>query len=79
MLLFYHSSHADSLYLSGGGYVIQRQFRFITAVAVYPILDLEYPRLGLIRVDACDQYNSGAPADYLSSSANSFLTVALAV
>lgn len=25
------------------------------AVAVFVILDIEYPRLGLIRVDACDQ------------------------
>jgi hypothetical protein len=30
-------------------------FAVITAVAVYVILDLEYPRLGLIRVDAADQ------------------------
>jgi hypothetical protein len=30
-------------------------FAAITAVTVYVILDLEYPRLGLIRVDAADQ------------------------
>jgi len=30
-------------------------FAVITAVAVYVILDLEFPRLGLIRVDAADQ------------------------
>ena len=30
-------------------------FSAITAVAVYVILDIEYPRLGLIRVDAFDQ------------------------
>jgi len=30
-------------------------FAFITAVTVYVILDIEYPRLGLIRVDAFDQ------------------------
>jgi hypothetical protein len=30
-------------------------FAATVAVAVYVILDLEYPRLGLIRVDAFDQ------------------------
>jgi hypothetical protein len=30
-------------------------FAAMTAVAVYVILDLEFPRLGLIRVDAFDQ------------------------
>ena len=30
-------------------------FAVIMAVTVYVILDLEYPRLGLIRVDAVDQ------------------------
>jgi hypothetical protein len=30
-------------------------FAVITAVAVYVILDLEFPRHGLIRVDAADQ------------------------
>ena len=30
-------------------------FSFIIAVTVYVILDIEYPRLGLIRVDAFDQ------------------------
>ncbi len=30
-------------------------FAATTAVAVYVILDLEYPRLGLIRVDSFDQ------------------------
>jgi hypothetical protein len=30
-------------------------FAVITAVAVYVILDLEFPRRGLIRVDAADQ------------------------
>ena len=30
-------------------------FSFVTAIAVYVILDIEYPRLGLIRVDAFDQ------------------------
>jgi len=29
-------------------------FALITAIAIYVILDLEYPRLGLIRVDAAD-------------------------
>ena len=30
-------------------------FAFIMALAVYVIIDLEYPRLGLIRIDAADQ------------------------
>jgi hypothetical protein len=30
-------------------------FAVIMTVTVYVILDLEYPRLGLIRVDAVDQ------------------------
>jgi hypothetical protein len=30
-------------------------FAFALAGAVYVILDMEYPRLGLIRVDAFDQ------------------------
>jgi len=30
-------------------------FAVVVAVAVYVILDVEYPRLGLIRVDAFDQ------------------------
>ena len=30
-------------------------FAAVTAVTVYVILDIEYPRLGLIRVDAADQ------------------------
>jgi hypothetical protein len=30
-------------------------FALVVAVSVYVILDLEYPRLGLIRVDAFDQ------------------------
>ena len=30
-------------------------YPLVTAVAVYVILDLEFPRLGLIRVDAFDQ------------------------
>jgi hypothetical protein len=30
-------------------------FAAMTAVAVYVILDLEFPRVGLIRVDAFDQ------------------------
>jgi len=30
-------------------------FALVMAVAVYVILDIEYPRLGLIRVDAFDQ------------------------
>ena len=30
-------------------------FALVVAVAVYVILDVEYPRLGLIRVDAFDQ------------------------
>jgi hypothetical protein len=30
-------------------------FALIMAVTVYVILDLQYPRLGLIRVDAVDQ------------------------
>jgi hypothetical protein len=30
-------------------------FAAIMAVTVYVILDLEYPRFGLIRVDAIDQ------------------------
>ena len=30
-------------------------FSAILAATVYVILDLEYPRLGLIRVDAADQ------------------------
>jgi hypothetical protein len=30
-------------------------FALVVAVSVYVILDIEYPRLGLIRVDAFDQ------------------------
>jgi hypothetical protein len=30
-------------------------FALITSLAIYVIVDLEYPRLGLIRVDAADQ------------------------
>ena len=30
-------------------------FALATAFAIYVILDMEYPRLGLIRVDAFDQ------------------------
>ena len=30
-------------------------FALVTAFAIYVILDMEYPRLGLIRVDAFDQ------------------------
>ena len=30
-------------------------FAAIVAITMYVILDLEYPRLGLIRVDAVDQ------------------------
>ncbi len=30
-------------------------FAAVMAVAIYVILDLEFPRLGLIRVDAFDQ------------------------
>jgi len=30
-------------------------FAFVMAVAIYVILDIEYPRLGLIRIDAFDQ------------------------
>jgi hypothetical protein len=30
-------------------------FAFVIAVTVFVILDLEYPRLGLVRVDAFDQ------------------------
>jgi hypothetical protein len=30
-------------------------FAFAIAISLYIILDLEYPRLGLIRVDAFDQ------------------------
>jgi hypothetical protein len=30
-------------------------FAAMTAVTVYVILDIEYPRLGLIRVDTADQ------------------------
>ena len=30
-------------------------FALIMAFAIYVILDLEYPRIGLIRVDAFDQ------------------------
>jgi hypothetical protein len=28
-------------------------FAFVIAITVYVILDIEYPRLGLIRVDVC--------------------------
>ena len=31
-------------------------FAAIIALAVYVIVDLEYPRLGIIRVDAADQF-----------------------
>jgi hypothetical protein len=30
-------------------------FALVVAFAVYVIMDMEYPRLGLIRVDAFDQ------------------------
>jgi hypothetical protein len=30
-------------------------FAAILAITVYVILDIEYPRLGLIRIDAADQ------------------------
>lgn len=30
-------------------------FALVMAVAVFVILDIEYPRLGLVRVDAFDQ------------------------
>jgi hypothetical protein len=30
-------------------------FAAITALSIYMIVDLEFPRLGLIRVDAADQ------------------------
>ena len=30
-------------------------FALVMAMAIYVILDIEYPRLGLIRVDAFDQ------------------------
>jgi hypothetical protein len=40
---------------SGSYSVHMLAFAAIMAVTVYVILDLEYPRLGLIRVDAADQ------------------------
>ncbi len=30
-------------------------FALVTSLAIYVIVDLEYPRLGLIRIDAADQ------------------------
>jgi hypothetical protein len=33
----------------------QGTFALVTSLAIYVIIDLEYPRLGLIRVDAADQ------------------------
>jgi hypothetical protein len=36
-------------------WIHMRVFALIMAVTVYVIIDLEYPRLGLIRVDAVDQ------------------------
>jgi hypothetical protein len=30
-------------------------FAFITVISVYVVLDLEYPRSGLIRIDTFDQ------------------------
>lgn len=33
----------------------QGMFALVTSLAIYVIVDLEYPRLGLIRVDAADQ------------------------
>jgi hypothetical protein len=44
--------------MAGGqarGWVHMLAFASIMAVTVYVIIDLEYPRLGLIRVDAIDQ------------------------
>jgi len=33
----------------------QGTFALVTSLAIYVIVDLEYPRMGLIRVDAADQ------------------------
>ena len=33
----------------------QGTFALVTSLAIYVIVDLEYPRLGLIRIDAADQ------------------------
>ena len=40
---------------AAGLVVVTLPFALVMAVAVYVILDVEYPRLGLIRVDAFDQ------------------------
>ena len=45
----------QSLPGSRPGFVRWLVFAAMTAVTVYVILDIEYPRLGLIRVDAADQ------------------------
>ena len=34
---------------------LQSRLRAVMALAVYIIIDIEYPRLGLVRVDAFDQ------------------------
>jgi hypothetical protein len=33
----------------------QGTFALVTSLAIYVIVDLEYPRLGLIRIDTADQ------------------------
>jgi hypothetical protein len=38
-------------------------FAIVTAITVYVILDLEYPRLGLVRVDDFDQAIAAVRAD----------------
>jgi hypothetical protein len=49
-------------FLAGNGLPIERPnrlhafgFSLVIALTVYVILDLEYPRLGFIRIDAADQ------------------------
>ena len=47
---------ALSAYLRAGlSFLFYAWLALVMAIAVYVILDIEYPRLGLIRVDAFDQ------------------------
>jgi len=41
--------------VDGSGWVHMLGLAFVMAVSIYVILDIEYPRLGFIRVDDFDQ------------------------
>jgi hypothetical protein len=53
-------AHSDTPYLpgtvdKGSNWLYLLGLAFVMAVSVYVILDIEYPRLGFIRVDSFDQ------------------------